>query len=1165
MIPLFLSWLVLTSVGSSVFSSTPAIADVHNVVQTKLESTASESDTNNSSSVTHKQNGNPPLTALERSTAEVHDISKHLVTSKRHGTGDKQGHQCCGWRRRRNRRRRWRRRRRRRWRRRRTRRRRTPQPTPTPTAICTCSNGYAVQYYDCPSQGYNKCSSCHGGFHVSGYACVANVCTCSNGIALSSPDCTINDGNMCGSCHTGFHLNGVSCVSNTCTCPNGQPVTGTACHPNQAHLCDTCNQGWHKVGNVCTENVCSCANGMPADGPACTANGSAICASCDDDFFLNGVACNACDTCSDTGIAMKTQCTETSDSVCQCNRGYIGDPVGGSCSACEDTNFQDLTGQPACKKCAWGSTGESDVVGGGNTKCKTDTCNRPSAPTHAAIDEAQCPDEGTQNASTCALRCVTGYTNMAMVPFTCAAVTGSVDAEYQDGSIDCAPWNCTCENGNGSKAANCPADQTPHCAKCNAGYHKEAAACVGNACVCENGQGAVLQACPVHQAEKCATCNPGYLFDATSFSCQARQCICVNGNAATGGNCPENGIDKCASCNSGFSLDDDACSANQCVCDNGAAIVGKGCSQTGAQACVSCNEGFELVQGKCQAPPPVDGMPCTDPGFGFINHGTDVTGFLISCSVTHPHVEFKNKCADTKCHVDPDRETCCIVKQCTCPNGNATVPDGNADDGTLCESNGDVDCSSCGTGFHLSAAAGPGTQTCVPNVCTCDNGQATTYLNLNVGEFCAEHGQNDCAACNPGYTLSSPAAVGSQTCTPNSCTCSNGVASVAWGSQRNLCETNGNEDCDTCNPGYALSSPAQEGSQLCEPKVCSSDSLPTGMSFDNSECVGIKTGQSCDVGCAAGYSGKDTKYVCGTDSQFNGTSPNCTAIECNEKPNATLFTAHAVTHNCGGKTTGQSCEASCDEGYNGASQTYSCTPSGFTGTPMACNPSPCNAAANPDNGLAGDCTSTLASSATCKPKCNEGYTLSGVTSCNVGILTPATCEPSPCPAGQSPDDGGIGDCARTLQSGENCSFTCSTGYSLSGVTTCLRSVLTPGTCNADLRCALEFGKVCNDNYGYWTVDPDHLDYEGCERYCNAQNAVSGVTILGCELTNVPLAARSTKGKYCLAHVRACSVANGTKNAAAACVSAGNTSNEGSAVQSSLAQKNSPHKHHRRHA
>ena len=54
----------------------------------------------------------------------------------------------------------------------------------------------------------------------------------------------------------------------------------------------------------------------------------------------------------------------------------------------------------------------------------------------------------------------------------------------------------------------------------------------------------------------------------------------------------------------------------------------------------------------------------------------------------------------------------------------------------------------------------------------------------------------------------------------------------------------------------------------------------------------------------------------------------------------------------------------------------------------------CDASTPPTNGGKGTCTSKLASGSWCRPTCTSGYTLSGKSSCTNGVLTAATCSAS---------------------------------------------------------------------------------------------------------------------------------------------------------------------------
>ena len=52
---------------------------------------------------------------------------------------------------------------------------------------------------------------------------------------------------------------------------------------------------------------------------------------------------------------------------------------------------------------------------------------------------------------------------------------------------------------------------------------------------------------------------------------------------------------------------------------------------------------------------------------------------------------------------------------------------------------------------------------------------------------------------------------------------------------------------------------------------------------------------------------------------------------------------------------------------------------------------PCDASIAPTNGGVGNCTSSLASGSSCQPTCDEGYSVTGTSSCIAGTLTAALC------------------------------------------------------------------------------------------------------------------------------------------------------------------------------
>ena len=61
-----------------------------------------------------------------------------------------------------------------------------------------------------------------------------------------------------------------------------------------------------------------------------------------------------------------------------------------------------------------------------------------------------------------------------------------------------------------------------------------------------------------------------------------------------------------------------------------------------------------------------------------------------------------------------------------------------------------------------------------------------------------------------------------------------------------------------------------------------------------------------------------------------------------------------------------------------------------------CDPAPCNASIPPENGRAGNCTAAIPSGSVCQPTCDEGYIVSGPSSCSFGTLKSATCRKLSC-------------------------------------------------------------------------------------------------------------------------------------------------------------------------
>jgi len=125
---------------------------------------------------------------------------------------------------------------------------------------------------------------------------------------------------------------------------------------------------------------------------------------------------------------------------------------------------------------------------------------------------------------------------------------------------------------------------------------------------------------------------------------------------------------------------------------------------------------------------------------------------------------------------------------------------------------------------------------------------------------------------------------------------------------------------------------------------------------------------------------------------------------------------------------------------------------------------PCDASKAPTNGAVGDCTATLASGSQCQPVCDTGYAVSGPSKCNAAKLTAATCAPLSCDASEAPVNGAVGTCTNALAHGASCQPTCDAGYTVSGKSTCTLGVLDAAKCVQDskLDTSVTFSGISED-------------------------------------------------------------------------------------------------------
>ncbi|MDC3321326.1 hypothetical protein OAV88_01875 [bacterium] len=125
-----------------------------------------------------------------------------------------------------------------------------------------------------------------------------------------------------------------------------------------------------------------------------------------------------------------------------------------------------------------------------------------------------------------------------------------------------------------------------------------------------------------------------------------------------------------------------------------------------------------------------------------------------------------------------------------------------------------------------------------------------------------------------------------------------------------------------------------------------------------------------------------------------------------------------------------------------------------TGT---CVANSCQGILAPSHGVLGNCSGTLSSGESCVFQCENGYDLTGPTSCFAGNLTTlGTCNEKTCTLTQIPAHAvSEGTCASgTIVS--NCTIECEEGYTVSGPSRCVLGNLTSETCIPN-DCVVNFG------------------------------------------------------------------------------------------------------------
>lgn len=371
------------------------------------------------------------------------------------------------------------------------------------------------------------------------------------------------------------------------------------------------------------------------------------------------------------------------------------------------------------------------------------------------------------------------------------------DPDCNDGSDE--SYCCTCSNGVAAVGEACPVHLSEVCTTCNEGYRLlgSPAHCAANVCSCPNGVAATGFGCASDGGVGCTSCNAGY-YVTKDGRCELNRCDCPDGVGINGTGCVVSGLRACDSCNAGFRLVGSSCDANTCFCQDGVGIVGPGCRANGANACSSCHAGWHLTVGQ-------SGTPSCSPNTCSCAHGTATTASGTSPG-TLCDTDGANDCSACAAghHIDGAGPgvgmQSCVPNECTCDDGTATTADGAG--ASLCGVHNTSDCMECTPGHHLSSAADVGQQTCLSNECTCTNGIPAVAKGDSASTLCEAHSASDCSACVDGFHLSASAGTGEQTCLANECSCSGGTGPTGppgCGIHKSSVDV-----CVSCNTGFTL-------------------------------------------------------------------------------------------------------------------------------------------------------------------------------------------------------------------------------------------------------------------------------------------------------------------------------------------------------------------------
>eukprot|EP00933_Yihiella_yeosuensis_P069294 TRINITY_DN7567_c2_g2_i3.p1 TRINITY_DN7567_c2_g2~~TRINITY_DN7567_c2_g2_i3.p1 ORF type:complete len:1278 (-),score=259.26 TRINITY_DN7567_c2_g2_i3:120-3953(-) len=338
----------------------------------------------------------------------------------------------------------------------------------------------------------------------------------------------------------------------------------------------------------------------------------------------------------------------------------------------------------------------------------------------------------------------------------------------------------------------------------------------------------------------------------------------------------------------------------------------------------------------------------------------------------------------------------------------------------------------------------------------------------NCGDFLASGGTCN-PVCNAGFDLKKSFSCHLGSLTPAVCEkiipkeldCS-GASVPPENGHPGDCETgalkSGASCTPTCDLGYSLSqathcSNGTLTAATCEAVTCELSGPPANAKAGTCQ-QSLKHGEDCAPECETGYS-LSRRTSCHAGSIRQG---HCEAKSCD----ASGAPAHGTVGTCTNKlASGAVCQAECNAGYSIYGVT-SCNMGVLANA--SCRPKGCDSHV-PANGVAGTCESDKMEDGTsCQPQCNEGYVVSGATSCNKGSIVPAVCQPQKCTNEQPvPENGKAGNCGKELGHESTCTAECNVGYEVIGSTSCsFGKLVSKSSCKVKLFHVAERTESCDD-------------------------------------------------------------------------------------------------------